>query len=261
MGSSNGRARDTSVQSVDRAVSILQVLATQGPSGVTDIAESLEIHKSTVFRLLATLEARGLVEQDSERGRYRIGYTVVELAGGATKGNDLSLVSRPVCQELAAAVGETVNVAVYDGETVISIDQVIGNAAITSIDWVGKRTPLHATSAGKVFLAHMPRKEAAGILAEPLEAYTPHTITDPAVLEEQLRDVRELGYGAVSEEHEIGLAALSAPIRSLDGQVVATVTVSGPTFRINGSTLPGLAEQLMAAGDKISWRKGSIRRG
>lgn len=259
--SGKGRARDTSVQSVDRAVSILQVLAAQGPSGVTDIAEELGIHKSTVFRLLATLEARGLVEQDGERGRYRIGYTVVELAGGATKGNDLSLLSRPICRELAEAVGETVNVAVYDGEAIISIDQVIGNAAITSIDWVGKRTPLHATSAGKVFLAHKPQGEVAEILERPLEKFTPHTVTDPALLKEQLQAIRELGYGAVSEEHEIGLAALSAPIRSLDGQVIATVTVSGPTFRINDRTIPGLAEQLRAAGDKISWRKGYVRRG
>ncbi|OEU96190.1 IclR family transcriptional regulator [Streptomyces oceani] len=259
--SSNGRVRDTSVQSVDRAVSILQVLAARGPSGITGIAQSLEINKSTVFRLLATLEARGLVEQDSERGRYRIGYTVVELAGGATKGNDLSLLSRPVCQELAAATGETVNLAVHDGEAVISIDQVISSAAITSIDWVGKRTPMHATSAGKVFLANMPQDEADEILAQPLERFTPHTVTDPARLREELESVRARGYSAISEEHEIGLAALSAPVRSLNGEVVATVTLSGPTFRIDTRTVAGLAEQLVAAGDRISWRKGYIRRG
>ncbi|WP_419992989.1 IclR family transcriptional regulator [Streptomyces boninensis] len=259
--SGSGRARDTSVQSVDRAVSILQVLAAQGPSGVTEIAEALGIHKSTVFRLLATLEARGLVEQGGERGRYAIGYTVIELAGGVTKGSDLSLLSRPICQQLAAAVGETVNLAVHDGEAVVSVDQVISSAAITSIDWVGKRTPMHATSAGKVFLAHLPQDEAAEILARPLEEYTPHTVTDPALLKEELQTIRELGYGAASEEHEIGLAALSAPIRSLSGEVVATVTVSGPTFRINDRTIPRLAEQLIAAGDKISWRKGYIRRG
>ncbi|WP_240434452.1 IclR family transcriptional regulator [Streptomyces sp. YIM 130001] len=258
---SKGRARDNSVQSVDRAVSILQVLAARGPSGVTDIAEALEIHKSSVFRLLATLEARGLVEQDNERGRYRIGYTMVELAGGVTKGDDLSLLSRPVCRELAAAVGETVNLAVHEGDEVISIDQVIGNAAITSIDWIGKRTPLHATSAGKVFLAHLPQDEVTEILAQPLEEYTEYTVTDPALLKEQLQTVRELGYGVASEEHEIGLAALSAPVRSLNGEVVAAVTLSGPTFRINDHTISGLAEQLVAAGDKISWRKGYLRRG
>ncbi|POX42950.1 IclR family transcriptional regulator [Streptomyces sp. Ru73] len=249
------------MQSVDRAVSILQVLAAQGPSGVTEIAEALGVHKSTVFRLLATLEARGLVEQGSERGRYCIGYTVVELAGGATKGSDLSLLSRPICQELAAAVGETVNLAVHDGQAVVSIDQVISSAAITSIDWVGKRTPLHATSAGKVFLAHLPQEEAAEFLAQPLEEFTPHTVTDPARLKEELQTVRELGYAVSSEEHEIGLAALSAPIRALSGQVIAAVSISGPTFRINDHTISRLAEQVIAAGDRISWRKGYIRRG
>jgi len=258
---SSGRARDTSVQSVDRAVSILQVLAAQGPSGVTEIAERLAIHKATVFRLLATLESRGLVVQDAERGRYRIGRTVVELAAGAAMRDDLSLLSRPICQELAAAVGETVNVAIHDGLEVISIDQVIGGAAITSIDWVGKRTPMHATAAGKVFLAFMAPAQADEILAQGLKSYTPHTVVDPARLKEQLELVRERDYATTSEEHEIGLAAVAAPIRALDGRVVAAVTLSGPTFRVNDDTVPALAGQLTAAGAKISWRKGYVKRG
>ena len=115
--------RGTSVQSVNRAVSILQVLARHGAAQVTQIAAELGVHKSTVFRLLATLESRGLVEQNSERGKYQLGYGVVQLAAGATKKHDLSLLSRPVCDELAEKVGETVNVAIHDGRKVISIDQ------------------------------------------------------------------------------------------------------------------------------------------
>ncbi|WP_329311991.1 IclR family transcriptional regulator [Streptomyces sp. NBC_01262] len=258
---SSGRARDTSVQSVDRAVSILQVLAGRGPSGVTEVAEELGIHKATVFRLLATLESRGLVEQDSERGRYRIGHTVVELAAGSTMRSDLSLLSRPVCQELAAAAGETVNVAIHDGPEVISIDQVIGGAAITSIDWVGKRTPMHATAAGKIFLAYMSPDRAQAILAQGLTKYTPHTVVDPARLKEQLEFVRKREYATTSEEHEIGLAAIAAPIRSLDGRVIAAVTLSGPTFRVNEDTIPDLAERVVEAGARISWRKGYVKRG
>src|SRR5215207_5373623 len=152
-GMREGRTlRDTSVQSVHRAISILQVLAL-GPAGVTDIATELGVHKSTVFRLLATLEARGLVEQHTERGRYRLGYGVVQLAAGATKSDDLSLLSRPICRQLAETVHETVNVAVHDGTAVVSIDQVLGSPTITTHNWVGQRAPLHATSAGKVFLA------------------------------------------------------------------------------------------------------------
>ncbi len=241
-------------------MSILQVLAKQGPSGVTEIAEALAIHKSTVFRLLATLESRGMVEQDSERGRYRIGYTMVELAAGAGKVNDLSALSHAICQELAAAVGDTVNVAIRDGDDVISIDQAIG-ASIMSIDWVGKRTPIHATSAGKLFMAHMTPGEIEEIFAKRPMKYTPHTIIDPVRLAAEFETIREQGYATTSEEHEIGLAALAAPIRDLNGRIIAAVTLSGPTFRINEETVPGLAEQLMRAAAKISWRRGYVKRG
>ncbi|WP_206439831.1 IclR family transcriptional regulator [Streptomyces scabichelini] len=260
MTSNGSRPRDHSVQSVDRAVSILQVLAKRGPSGVTEIADELAIHKSTVFRLLATLESRGMVEQDTERGRYRIGYTMVELAGGASKVNDLAVLSHPVCQELAATVGDTVNVAIRDGDDVISIDQAIGSS-IMSIDWVGRRSPMHATSAGKLFMAHMTPEEIEEIFAERPKQYTPHTIVDPTRLAAELEAVRERGYATTSEEHEIGLAAIAAPIHSLNGQVIAAVTLSGPTFRINEDTIPGLAEQVMKAGAKISWRRGYVKRG
>src|SRR3712207_9425087 len=105
-------ARDNSVQSVDRAISILQVLARHGTASVTEIAGELGLHKSTVFRLLATLDARGLVEQNAERGRYQLGYGEVQLAAGATKARDLSLLGLPLCRALAETVGETVNVEI-----------------------------------------------------------------------------------------------------------------------------------------------------
>jgi len=248
--------RNGSVQSVDRAISILQVLARHGAAGVTEIAGELAVHKSTVFRLLATLEARGLAEQNGERGRYRLGYGVVQLAAGATKKHDLSVLSRPVCRELAETVGETVNVAIHDGHEVISIDQVIGSAMVTTLNWVGQREPMHATSAGKLFLACMPPGQAGAILANGLQKYTRHTIADPAALEEQLALVRQRGYACTVEEHETGLASVAAPIRSLDGQVVAAVTVSGPTFRLNEDTIPDVAKHVLAAAAEISQRNG-----
>jgi DNA-binding IclR family transcriptional regulator len=248
--------RGTSVQSVNRAISILQVLARRGAAQVTQIAAELGVHKSTVFRLLATLESRGLVEHNSERGRYRLGYGVVQLAAGATKKHDLSLLSRPVCDELAEKVGETVNVAIHDGRKVISIDQVIGSPMVTTVNWVGQRSPMHATSAGKVFLANMPPEQADAIIAEGLENYTPHTITDPAALKRQLALVRDRGYARSVEEHEIGLTAVAAPIRSMDGEVIAAVAVSGPIFRLNEDTIADVAEHVLAAAAEISQRNG-----
>jgi DNA-binding IclR family transcriptional regulator len=253
--------RDSSVQSVHRAISILQVLALRGPSGVTEIAGELGVHKSTVFRLLATLEARGLVDQHSDRGRYRLGYGVVQLAAGATKRDDLSQISRPVCRQLADTVQETVNVVVHDGRAVISIVQVLGAPMITTVNWVGQRTPLHATSAGKVFMAYMDPEQLDALLADGLEAYTPHTVVDPSRLKQQLALVRERGYAFTMEEHEIGLAAVGAPIRTLDGHVIAALTASGPTFRINEDTAPDVAKHVLAAAAEISQRQGYPRRG
>jgi IclR family transcriptional regulator, acetate operon repressor len=245
-----------SVQSVDRAISILQVMARRGPVSVTEIGAELGIHKSTVFRLLATLEARGLVEQGASRGRYRLGYGVVQLAAGATSKHNLSVISRETCQRLAEEAGETVCIAVPDSLAVVSIDQVIGTATVTSVDWVGQRTPMHATAAGKVFLADMPGAELSAFLAGELERYTEHTLIDPDALKQELDVVRARGFSSTFEEHEIGLAAMGAPIRNLEGHVIAAVTISGPIFRINGSTIPRLAGPLMAAAAEISERNG-----
>jgi DNA-binding IclR family transcriptional regulator len=255
MANSRG-GRDTSVHSVDRAISILQVLARHGAAGVTEIAGELDVHKSTVSRLLGTLESRGLVEQSSSRGRYRLGYGVVQLAAGATKKHDLSVISRPICHDLADTVGETVNVAVRDDRAVVSIDQVIGSSTVTTVNWVGQRTPMHATAGGKVFLAHMPPDELKASLAGGLEHYTDRTIVDAKTLVRQLETVRIQGYAEMLEEHEVGLAGVAAPIRALDGQVIAALTISGPNFRINEHTIPGVAPHLLSAAAEISERNG-----
>jgi DNA-binding IclR family transcriptional regulator len=253
------KSRDTrngSVHSVDRAISILQVLARNGGAGVTELGAELDMHKSTIFRLLATLEARGLVEQNSARGQYQLGYGIVQLAAGATRKYDLSVVSRPICQRLAEVVGETVNIAISDGEQVVSIDQVMGAAAVTTVNWVGQRTPMHAVSAGKLFLAQLATDELSAFLAKGLERYTERTVVDPEVLEGQLSEVRANGFAFTVEEHEVGLAAIAAPIRALEGNVIAAIAISGPVFRINEGTIPDLAKHVMMAAAEISERNG-----
>jgi IclR family acetate operon transcriptional repressor len=250
-----------SVHSVNRAISILQVLARRGPTTVTEMSAELAVHKSTVFRLLATLESRGLVDQTASRGRYQLGYGVVQLAAGATRKLDLSVISRRICEALAEEVGETVDIAIPDGDAVLTIDQVIGSAAMATVNWVGRRTPLHATSTGKVFLAHMSDAERAQTLPARLERFTENTITSRRRLEDELEAVRTQGYGYTLEEYEIGLAAVAAPIRDIDDHIVASVSLSGPNFRINPDTIPGIAEQVMAAAAEISQRNGQPKPG
>jgi DNA-binding IclR family transcriptional regulator len=244
------------VQSVDRAVSVLLILARMGEAGVTEIADELGVHKSTAFRLLATLESRGLAEQNVARGKYRLGFGVVNLASAVTASLDLNRVSRTVCQALARDVGETVNLATHDGDSVINLDQVMGSSAVTTVNWVGKRNPLHATSSGKVFLAHMPAEDLDGYLVQPLPRFTPSTITDPDDLRAQLGTIRANGYAFTVEELEIGLNAVAAPIRSFEGTVVAALSASGPAYRLTRDSMSGVARQTVLAAATISERLG-----
>ncbi|MEU8248497.1 IclR family transcriptional regulator [Nonomuraea sp. NPDC048916] len=242
----------TSVQSVDRAITILEILAREGSTRVTDLAVELDVHKSTASRLLSALEQGGLVEQNGSRGRYRLGFGVVRLAGAAAAQLDLSRASRPVCLRLAEAVGETVNIAVpQDGDTV-NITQVRGPSAISGHNWVGQRTPSHATSSGKVLLAF-------GTLPLPhrLERYTPATVTDPDRLELGL--VRRRGWACTVEELEVGLNAVAAPIVGGDGSVVAAVSASGPSYRLTPDRLPEVGELLAEGAREISRQLGHYR--
>ena len=197
---------------MDRALTVLSHLAKDGELGITELANRLGVHKSTAFRLVATLEAHDLVEQNSERGRYRLGIGVVRLAGAAALRLDLVQEARPVCTELAAAVGETVNVVVLSGRDAFYVDQVSGPSALQLHYWVGRRIPLHATSNGKVLLAHAPDDLRRDILGHPIERLTSHTLTDPAALAAELDAVLRDGYALAVDELEMGLTAVAAPI-------------------------------------------------
>jgi DNA-binding IclR family transcriptional regulator len=254
------RAPAALVQSVDRALSVLEILGARGEAGVTEIAGELGVHKSTAFRLVAVLESRGFVEQLADRGKYRLGFGIVRLAGATAAHMDLAQESRRTCEELAASLGETVNVAILDGDRVVNISEVRGTAAISSQTWVGQRTPVHATSSGKVLLAFAPESVRVSLLQPPLERYTDATVTDVDQLERQLEEVLRQGWATTVEEYEVGLNALAAPVRDADGRVVAAVSVAGPSFRLPTGELGEIAPVVVAATDALSWRLGFFRR-
>src|SRR5579864_8353224 len=180
-----GREEDPGpVQSVDRAVAILEILARDGEAGVTEVARELDVHKSTASRLLAGM---------------------VRLAGAATRGLDLVQESRPVCRALAQEVGETINLAILSGRDALYLDQVAGPAALSPHNWAGQRIPLHATSDGKVLLAYLPEADLAECLTPPLARFTGRTITDLARFPALLAAIRRRGYATAVEELEAGL--------------------------------------------------------
>jgi len=244
------------VQSVDRALSVLGLLARHGELGVTEIAKDLAVHKSTAFRLVATLEAHDLVEQVSDRGKFRLGVGVLRLAGATTVRLDLVQESRPVAVRLAKAVGETVNVAVLSGLEALYLDQVSGPSVLALHQWAGQRIPLHATSNGKVLLAHAQPSVLEEVAARSLRRYTPNTIVEVAGLRREVEEVRRRGWALAVDELEEGLTAIAAPVRGADGAVMASLSASGPTFRLSRERTPEVAAAVQAAAREVSRRLG-----
>jgi DNA-binding IclR family transcriptional regulator len=247
--------RGTSVQSVDRALAILECLARLGEAGVTELAAELGVHKSTAFRLAATLETHRLVEQTADRGKYRLGVGVLRLAGATTARLDVVQESRPVCRALATATGETVNIAVLSEHSALYLDQVAGSSALQPHNWVGQHIPLHATSNGKMLLSGLD-DDALDTTVPDLPKYTLRTITSRSRLREELDRVRAQGYAVAVDELEVGLAAAAAPIRNAHGDIVASMSVSGPTFRMPEATLAEVIERLTDAAREVSHRLG-----
>ena len=243
------------MQSVERALTILEVLARAGETGVTTLAERLGVHKSTAFRLVATLEAGRLVEQTGERGKYRLGVGILRLAGTMTARLDVVREARPIGQRLAARTGETVNITLLSGGAALYVDQIAGSSALQAHNWVGQHIPLHATSNGKVLLSGLPAEDVA-VTVGTLERFTAATVTGLAELRAQLDEVRRRGYAVAIDELEEGLTAVAAPIRDAHGDVVASVSVSGPTFRMPAGDLDEVAGLVVDAAAQVSDRLG-----
>lgn len=254
-------ASPTTVQSVGRALSILELLA-DGPYelGVTELGRRLGVHKATAYRLVSTLAERGLVERNPATDKYRLGFGMIHLAGAAMARLDMVQQARPILEELAERTRETVNLAVLDGDRVMHIDQIAGTRSVVTVSWVGRRTPYHCTSNGKVLLAFLGEAERERLLAAPLEPLTPNTIVDPEVLRAQLAEARARGYAHTIEELEEGLNAVAAPVRRADGEVVAAVSVAGPAFRMRPSELPRIARMTVDSARAISGRMGYVER-
>jgi DNA-binding IclR family transcriptional regulator len=246
------------VQSVDRAVSVLEILA-RGSAGVSEVATELGVHKSTAFRLLTALEDRELVEQAQNRGKYRLGFGVLRLANAVVGRLDLTQQGRPVCEQLAAELGETVNIAVRRSHFVVNIDQARGPTSVGAHNWVGELTPLHATSTGKVLLASMEPAERRALLdSAGMPRFTANTITSLDELNAQIEQAVRDGYASAIEELEDGLNAIAAPVRDHTGGVVAALTVSGPAYRFDRRTLRDAAPEMIRAAAEISHRMGCL---
>ena len=245
-----------SLQSVNRALTALELVADAGEIGVSELGRQLGVHKATASRLAAVLAERGLLERDPVTERYRIG-----LGGGALRGLEVVGWVRPVLATRAAGARAATNLGVRSGDDIVYVDQISGTRSIVTVSWVGKRTPMHCTSNGKVLLAWAEEIDRDRVLEGPLETFTPHTVVDPDALRAELVSVRTRGYSQAVEEFEDGLNAVAAPVRQADGRVIAALGVSGPAFRMHAVDIPRLGALTAEAAGAVSRQLGYLERG
>jgi IclR family transcriptional regulator, acetate operon repressor len=245
------------VRSVDRAAALLLELGDcQGEAGVTELARRLGLHKSTASRLLATLERRGLVEQDDESGKYRLGLVVIRLAERAERTLDLRGLAMPELERLARLTRETVGLVVLEGDTSLTVAQADGPNLVAVGDWTGRSAPIHCVASGKVLLSSLAERDVLRIVRRGLVRYTERTIVELEPLLEELARIRRRGYATALGEYEMGLNAVSAPVYDARGGIVAAVDIWGPTFRLTPRRIPELAAQAREVAAAISVRLG-----
>lgn len=251
------------IQAIERAVSILNAFSMDDPElGVTELADRLGLHKSTVHRFMVNLDAAGLVERNARTGRYRLGLHVFELGALVMQQMNLWDEALPFLEGLVHDTGETGHLAVLDGGEAIYIERVEARRALRVPSAIGRGYPAHATNLGKVLLADLPRERVEAIIAERgLAAYTPQTITDPAELEADLELIRRRGYAVDNEEYDEGLRCIGAAVRDHSGHVVAALGIGGPVTRITPERVEELGGLVMTAARGLSRRLGAHQSG
>src|SRR5438128_10712532 len=245
-------ASEAGTQAIDRAAQLLvRVVESSQPLGVGELAESAGLPKSTTSRLVGALERQGLVQRLGDRGRLRPGPVLQRFAHRDDAAANLVELAEPALQILAQLSRETVNLAVPSPLGAEHLAQHDSEHFVGVTNWVGRRVPLHVAANGKVFMAF----RAVPIPAT-LERFTAHTIVRRDALAADLDRIRARGFATAVDELELGLAALAAPVRGAGGEVVAALSVSGPTTRLTPERIEGLAPPLLEQAQALARRLG-----
>lgn len=242
------------IQTVTNALRMLEVFQTETEMGVSDLARRLDLHKNNAFRLLATLELAGYMQQTPETQLYHLGPRCLELGHAFARSHSLSNQARPILEELAETLGETVHLGVLRDDEVVHLDGVLPEQLVLTCLRVGERLPAHCTALGKVLLADSVLETAD----RTFERHTDRTLIDPAKLADELRAVALHGYAIDLEEFAAGLHCVAAPVRDSSARVIAAISLSGPSLRFSEEVLHGEgARAVTSAAARLSQKLGS----
>lgn len=247
------KTAQNTIKSLDRAMEVFEFLSASGGRSLTAISDELEQSPATVYRILVTLEGRGLVEFDSEEQVWHIGARAFVIGARFLRRTSLVDRARPILRKLMEATGETANLGVEREGSVLFLSQVETLANIRAFFAPGTLSPMHASGIGKALLAEMDRDRRARILAaKGLAAFTGRTITDPDALLADLAQARERGFAVDDEEKNAGMRCIAAPVFDMNGEAVAGISVSGPTSRVTSDEITRLGRPVIEAAQELT---------
>jgi DNA-binding IclR family transcriptional regulator len=246
-----------SVRAVERALDILLCFTQDNPTlSLTQISEHVGMHKSTIHRLLTTLEAKRFVIRDKSSGMYQLGFRFVELASIMLQDMDIQRWAQPYLQHLVDLSGETVDLAMLDDDRVVYLQVVESPQRVKIAAAVGEQLPVYCTATGKAFLAYLPEYQVNEILAKGMAKFTDHTLVSPADLYQDLCKTRELGFAISKEEYEKDINAIAAPILDSNGYPMAVIAIVGPSFRLSDDCIMMLGKSLLETTSTIAREVG-----
>jgi len=241
------------IQALDRALVILKVLSAREGMSLTELAEAADQAPATVYRVLSTFAAHGMVEFDAGEQLWSIGPEAFRIGSAFLMRTDLVEQARAVMRELTADTGETTNLAIADGARVVFLSQVETHEPIRAFFRPGTRGPIHASGIGKALLAYFPPERVDRMVrAGGLERFTAGTITEAGRLEAELAAIRAQGWAMDDEERTVGMRCVAAPIFNEFREAIAGVSVSGPTERVTRARGTDLGARVRAAADRIT---------
>jgi len=252
----------STINSLDRGLRILEILGNSSNGlGVTELGVRLGVDKSTAYRLLSTLAARGYVEQEQEAKKYNLGLKIIELSSKVLDKIELRKEAKPFMKELMQKSGETVHLAILSQGNIVYIDQEESSSMISVNTEVGRQAPGHCTAIGKVLWAWLPEKELDQILQKTeLTPFTARTITTISELKMHLKGVKEKGYALDDEEFTVGVRCIAVPVWNHKGKVIAAFGISGLAMRISLDKIEELAKVIQEIRDRLCLRLGYRKR-
>lgn len=253
----NPRRGTDRLSSVTTAIHLMKAFSEDEPElGISELAKRLMIAKSTVHRLASALLEEGLLEQNPDNGRYRLGIGLFSLGTQVRTRLDVAVEAKPVLNELRLRTGENSRLGILNRRSVVFIHDFESNDTVRLRSITGQFRPVHTTAEGLCLLAGLRQPEIEEFLSKPLIARTPNTVTAPEDLLERLKRIKRVGYAVEDEESDIGTRCIAAPIRQSDGRVIAAIGMAGPRLRIRKRDFPSLAELVMETAQRLSDRLG-----